>query len=233
MARPTTDDDREQVRTPHTEREPPRDRPDDQAVTLDHFQDRRRVRPSLIFDRAAEVAVVTEVRRADLAARRADPALGLQDDAEQLRAQLFAPCTVGESVGRDGEWHEADLDRPRFGDQRQIIGAVQTAVNTSLRLAPAEGGEGVDGRLYACGEWRHEACASHRSMTDAQYSAAVREGLLTELPGYSWDPKATDCGEDAPLKVDGHSADAPRYAVHSTAHAWRHLLTSTNETSVP
>ncbi len=55
------------------------------------------------------------------------------------------------------------------------------------------------------------------------------EGLLTELPGYSWDPKATDRGEDAPLKVDGHSADA----VHSTAHAWRHLLTSTNETSVP
>ncbi|MFF4523440.1 PBSX family phage terminase large subunit [Streptomyces bluensis] len=150
-------------------------------------------------------------------------------------------------------------------------------------------GEGVDDRLYVAGEWRHDSRATHRSMTDAQYSAAVRtwlddlgivpewtfvdpsaasfstqlwqdghpglarasnevadgirsvssllaagrllvhescEGLLAELPGYSWDPKATERGEDAPLKVDDHSADALRYAVHSSAHEWRHLLTA-------
>ncbi|MDJ1136226.1 PBSX family phage terminase large subunit [Streptomyces iconiensis] len=52
-------------------------------------------------------------------------------------------------------------------------------------------------------------------------------GLLDELPGYSWDPKATERGEDAPLKIDDHSADALRYVLHSTAHEWRHLLTST------
>ncbi|MER7726401.1 PBSX family phage terminase large subunit [Streptomyces sp. NPDC096323] len=51
------------------------------------------------------------------------------------------------------------------------------------------------------------------------------EGLLSELPGYSWDPKATARGEDKPLKIDDHSADALRYVVHSTAHEWRHLLT--------
>ncbi|MHA4819339.1 PBSX family phage terminase large subunit [Streptomyces aculeolatus] len=51
------------------------------------------------------------------------------------------------------------------------------------------------------------------------------EGLLSELPGYSWDPKATERGEDAPLKIDDHSADALRYVIHSTAHEWRHLLT--------
>ncbi|WP_236669607.1 hypothetical protein [Streptomyces antimycoticus] len=125
-----------------------------------------------------------------------------------MRAQLFAPCTVGESAGRDGEWHEADLGRPRFGDQRQIIGAVQTAVNTSLRLAPAEGGERVDGRLYACGEWRHEACASHRSMTDAQYSAAVRKRLG------QW--RHPDVGPDSPVGVapEGRSSTrAPRRSV--------------------
>ncbi|MFD8216201.1 PBSX family phage terminase large subunit [Streptomyces sp. NPDC059697] len=55
------------------------------------------------------------------------------------------------------------------------------------------------------------------------------EGLLSELPGYSWDPKATERGEDAPLKVDDHSCDALRYAVHSTAHEWRHLLTAPKE----
>jgi phage terminase large subunit len=54
-------------------------------------------------------------------------------------------------------------------------------------------------------------------------------GLLSELPGYSWDPKATERGEDAPLKVDDHSCDALRYAVHSTAHEWRHLLTAPKE----
>ncbi|MER0481596.1 PBSX family phage terminase large subunit [Streptomyces sp. Edi2] len=156
-------------------------------------------------------------------------------------------------------------------------------------------GEGVDGRLYVCSEWRHDSRATHRSMTDAQYSAALRKwlanwrhpaagpdtppgiapewtfvdpsaasfstqlwadgypgiarasnevadgirsvaallaadrllvhescvGLLDELPGYSWDSKATERGEDAPLKVDDHSADALRYVVHSTAHEWR------------
>ncbi|NUQ88295.1 MAG: PBSX family phage terminase large subunit [Glycomyces artemisiae] len=161
-------------------------------------------------------------------------------------------------------------------------------------------GYGVDDRLYACAEWRHDSRATHRQMTDAQYSTAIRkwlaewqhpaepaagvapewvfvdpsaasfstqlwhdglpglaravndvrdgirsvaaalaagllsvhescEGLLSELPGYSWDPKATARGEDAPIKADDHSADALRYAVHSTAHEWRHLLTPSKE----
>ncbi|MFI6860176.1 PBSX family phage terminase large subunit [Streptomyces sp. NPDC050421] len=55
------------------------------------------------------------------------------------------------------------------------------------------------------------------------------EGLLSELPSYSWDPKATAAGEDKPVKVDDHSADALRYVVHSTAHEWRHLLTLPEE----
>ncbi|MEU3917103.1 PBSX family phage terminase large subunit [Streptomyces sp. NPDC029004] len=155
-------------------------------------------------------------------------------------------------------------------------------------------GEGADDRLYVAAEWRHDSRAAHRSMTDAQYSRAVRawlegldivpewtfidpsaasfstqlwqdghpglaratndvadgirsvssllaadrllvhescEGLLGELPGYSWDSKATERGEDAPLKVDDHSADALRYVVHSTAHEWRHLLTAPKETA--
>ncbi|MFD8151733.1 helix-turn-helix domain-containing protein [Streptomyces sp. NPDC059720] len=161
MARPITDDDREQVRTLHA-----------QNKTRNEIARMIKRSPStvtkiareldLTFDRAGEVAVATEVRRADLAARRAALALGLQDDAEKLRAQLFAPCTVGEFAGREGEWHTADLDRPRFGDQRQIIGAVQTAVSTSLRLAPAEGGEGAEqvrSMLGALGEALQQAAA--------------------------------------------------------------------------
>ncbi|GGV68876.1 phage terminase large subunit [Streptomyces griseoloalbus] len=49
-------------------------------------------------------------------------------------------------------------------------------------------------------------------------------GLLGELPGYAWDEKAAERGEDKPLKMDDHSADALRYALHSTAHEWRGLI---------
>ncbi|MEU4949239.1 PBSX family phage terminase large subunit [Streptomyces lavendulae] len=150
-------------------------------------------------------------------------------------------------------------------------------------------GLGVDDRLYAVSEWRHDARAAHRQMTDAQYSRAVRdwidelgvrpewtfidpsaasfstqlwadgypnvarannavldgirsvanaldagaliihrscEGLLAEFPTYVWDDAAAARGEDRPVKQDDHSLDALRYAVHSTVHEWRGLLTA-------
>ncbi|MFI1047224.1 hypothetical protein ACH4U3_15690 [Streptomyces griseoruber] len=43
-------------------------------------------------------------------------------------------------------------------------------------------------------------------------------GLLDELPGYAWDPAASDRDEDQPIKRDDHSADALRYVVRSNAH---------------
>ncbi|WP_369377643.1 PBSX family phage terminase large subunit [Streptomyces sp. cg36] len=151
-------------------------------------------------------------------------------------------------------------------------------------------GLGDDDRLYAAAEWRHDARAVRRQMTDAQYSRAVRAwlaeldvapewtfidpsaasystqlwtdghpgiaradntvldgirsvasaldsgllrihrscaGLLDELPGYVWSDEAAARGEDRPVKKDDHSVDALRYAVHSTANEWRHLLTRT------
>jgi PBSX family phage terminase large subunit len=180
--------------------------------------------------------------------------------------------------------------------RRYWIGMDYGTVNaTSVILL----GEGVDGRLYACAEWRHDSRQAQRQMTDAQYSAAIRAwladyrppgapatapkgvtpewsfvdpsaasfitqayedgfpnlarasnevvdgirsvasllaagllrihrsctGLLDELPGYVWDEKAAEKGEDKPVKINDHSVDALRYVVHSTAHEWRHLLT--------
>jgi len=46
-------------------------------------------------------------------------------------------------------------------------------------------------------------------------------GLITEIPGYSWDSKATEKGEDKPVKVADHSLDAARYAVTTTETLWR------------
>jgi PBSX family phage terminase large subunit len=50
------------------------------------------------------------------------------------------------------------------------------------------------------------------------------EGLLTEMAGYSWDPKASENGLDAPLKVDDHGPDALRYAIRTTEAIWRPLI---------
>ncbi|MFB7617817.1 PBSX family phage terminase large subunit [Kitasatospora sp. NPDC056181] len=148
-------------------------------------------------------------------------------------------------------------------------------------------GHGTDGRLYAASEYRHDSRAARQQLTDAQYSARMRDwlarldahpewvfvdpsaasfstqlwqdgltgvtpavndvldgirsvsvalgsgllsihrsctGLIEELPGYAWDDAAAERGEDKPLKLNDHSCDALRYALHSTAHDWRGLI---------
>ncbi|MFD7121916.1 helix-turn-helix domain-containing protein [Streptomyces sp. NPDC059922] len=145
MARPITDDDRRRVRELHAQdksrneiaREIGRS-PSTVSKIAGQFE------PPLTFDRAPQVEAATRVRTADLAARRASLALDLQGDAERLRGQLWSPTIYGEFAGKEGNWQQVDLDRPRFVDQRQIIASVQTAVGTSLRLAPAEGGENAE-----------------------------------------------------------------------------------------
>lgn len=49
-------------------------------------------------------------------------------------------------------------------------------------------------------------------------------GLVKEFPGYAWDPKATEKGEDVVLKVADHSLDGLRYAVRSTKNLWSPTL---------
>lgn len=46
--------------------------------------------------------------------------------------------------------------------------------------------------------------------------------LIQEFPGYTWDPKATDQGKDAVIKVADHSLDSLRYACVSTEGMWRY-----------
>lgn len=49
-------------------------------------------------------------------------------------------------------------------------------------------------------------------------------GLVDELPGYSWDDKAAERGEDKPIKENDHSCDALRYGVRTTEALWRPYL---------
>ena len=49
-------------------------------------------------------------------------------------------------------------------------------------------------------------------------------GFIQEVPGYSWDQKATEKGEDKPLKVADHSLDGGRYVIATTETNWRNYV---------
>jgi len=51
--------------------------------------------------------------------------------------------------------------------------------------------------------------------------------LIEHIPGYAWDPKKTEKGEDKPLKVADHEVDGLRYAVHSPRVLWRSQIPTT------
>lgn len=56
-------------------------------------------------------------------------------------------------------------------------------------------------------------------------------GWIGEVAGYSWDPKQTAKGHDAPLKVADHSLDAGRYAITTTESLWRGQLKTDQPTA--
>jgi PBSX family phage terminase large subunit len=47
------------------------------------------------------------------------------------------------------------------------------------------------------------------------------DGLIDEIMGYVWDPKAQEHGEDAPLKINDHGPDALRYGVRYLRGTWQ------------
>lgn len=49
-------------------------------------------------------------------------------------------------------------------------------------------------------------------------------GLIEELQGYAWDPKAQERGEDRPIKQNDHMVDALRYLVNGTQSTWKRWL---------
>lgn len=54
-------------------------------------------------------------------------------------------------------------------------------------------------------------------------SAECKE-LIREIPGYAWDPDASEKGEDKPLKVNDHGCDALRYGIRTTRNIWHGRL---------
>ncbi|MGW1760986.1 helix-turn-helix domain-containing protein [Streptomyces mirabilis] len=153
MGRPIDDDDREQVRRLHA-----------QGKSRNEIAKTIRRSPSTVskiaaacdpplsFDRAAEVETATRVRRADLAARRADLAVTLQDVAEREVARMTEPHLYFEWGGKDHTYAEKWQHEPTPADRRTMMATAGAALDRSLKLAPPrdEAGErsrSVIGRL--------------------------------------------------------------------------------------
>ncbi|MFJ9657605.1 PBSX family phage terminase large subunit [Streptomyces griseoflavus] len=144
---------------------------------------------------------------------RHDSATALRQltDAEYSRnvrewlASVRRPGEHGAARGVRPEWIFVDPSAASFMNQlwTERVPNIAPAVNDVL--------DGIRSVGVALGSG---LLRIHRSCT----------GLLGELPGYAWDEKAAERGEDKPLKVNDHSADALRYALHSTAHEWRGLI---------
>ncbi|MEU8642256.1 PBSX family phage terminase large subunit [Streptomyces sp. NPDC048674] len=50
------------------------------------------------------------------------------------------------------------------------------------------------------------------------------KSLIAEMPGYAWDDRAAEKGEDKPIKVADHGIDSARYALYTTRALWQHKL---------
>lgn len=105
----------------------------------------------LAWDRTA-TKTATEARVADARERRARLQVGLLEDAERLRAQLFAECKVFNFGGKDNTYEERTLEKPPFADQLKIVQATGNAIDRALKLDlhdSAAGAAQVTGLLQA------------------------------------------------------------------------------------
>lgn len=104
---------------------------------------RRAKLAGLTFERT-QTSAANEARRVDAAKLRLDIELGLAEDAQRLRARLFAPVTVFEWGGKDHDYAEKDLTQPLPADQLKLMQAIGAAVDRSLKIAEHETGTGVE-----------------------------------------------------------------------------------------
>lgn len=152
--RPVTDEDRQQVRELHGQgvgRNQIAKRINRSPVTVTKLA----AEMGLDFDRSQhpQLVAATAARVADGRARRAALAERLLDDAERLRQQLFAACTVYNFGGKDNTFEQALIDQPSFRDKRDLMNAIGLAIDRAVKLDAYdridEHASGVDAWLAA------------------------------------------------------------------------------------
>lgn len=102
-------------------------------------------------DAPAKTAAAVEQARLTMEARKAQLALDLMDDIQQIRAQLFAPCVErkamvvsdGAQLGSHVEVIDVERDQPSFGDQKAIMTTLAIAVD-KVQILTGEATERID-----------------------------------------------------------------------------------------
>lgn len=112
-------------------------------------------------------------------------------------------------------------DVPRIGPVRPQFVAVDPSAASFVtqlhrdRLTPTPADNSVSDGIRVMSS----LLATHR----LKVHSSCRE-LINEIPGYSWDDRAAEKGEDKPIKVADHGCDAARYAIFTTRALWQHQL---------
>lgn len=132
-SRPVGDDDRDRVRQLHAQGHT-RNEIARQTGRSGRTVSRLAAEMGLTFERGDQVRAATAARKVDAKARRAALSVALLEDAERLRRSLWEACTVYNFGGKDNTFNQALVDQPSFRDQRDIMAAVVTASNGSLKL---------------------------------------------------------------------------------------------------
>lgn len=113
--------------------------------------------------RAATVAAVDDAR-----ARRARLAADLLADAERLRAQLWAPITLGAFGGRDNTWNEVRLAEPPPAEKRTILAAVHSAIRDHIELVRVDADQGAAEVRGVLGDIMDGIRRAHAAAVDAE-----------------------------------------------------------------
>ncbi|MER5421658.1 hypothetical protein [Streptosporangium roseum] len=129
--------------------------------------------------------------------RRPRMALGQQEDARAL--------TDSEYSERLRAWVDGLGIRPEYTIVAPSAKSFRVQLHRDGITSTLADNEAVDGirttaSLFATGR--------------LLVSSACPE-LIKEIPGYAWDPDASEKGEDKPLKIQDHGVDALRYGVRT------------------
>lgn len=135
----------------------------------------------------------------------------------------FAPksATVGEHAIQFADWLSGQ-PKPRHGEadwsQPRWIAVDPSSAVFKLQLRR-------DGMLHIMNAHNRVLkgiqTVSSLLASGGLYVSADCPELITGIPNYGWDKKATDRGSTEPLKVDDDEVDALRYAVYTSRQHWQ------------
>ena len=123
--------------------------------------------------------------------------------SKAVRAWLADPRQVGDSapIVPTPEWVIVDPSAASF---------IRQLYSDGVRGVRAADNEVLDGIRLTASTLAQDRLRVHESC----------KGLINEIPGYTWNPKAQARGEDEPVKVNDHGCDALRYSLKLTRSIW-------------